>query len=438
MSNKGIVVKINDFYCIILTGDGTYHKVSRSRVSNPRVGAESEFFPVNWVNRLKPLLMVACLLVAVLSFNFYRMAASADPVAYVALDINPSLELGVDKNSRVVTVSTLNQDAENLIKGLNIKGDDLYLAVRQILDEAEASGYMKTEETNYILSTVTPVETSANAVDYNKIADNLENAVETKDLDVNFVILSADETTRQEARNKGVSTGKLLVYKNSIDSGEKLSLEQVKQTSVTSLVRNHKVLELPGNKKGFVKSIRVPRKNGQQKKSISLPQDDASAVKPDSASPFAETNNQDKPVDAKDALKPKPVKPKDAVKPKPEKAKDTAKTKPDKAKDAVKLKPNKKDRTEPGESFFDKLRRFLHFDRQDNPGTSEAMRNKDSVSEVKQSGKIKKGRSADPVKEIEKKSLNKISDKISENEEIRDPKAGSSEKKSSEKKSQDF
>ncbi|HWI54142.1 MAG TPA: anti-sigma factor domain-containing protein, partial [Desulfobacteria bacterium] len=82
MRNKGIVVKIKDSYCVILAGDGTYHKIPRSRVRNPKVGAESEFSPQNWTNRLKPMLMAACLLVAVLSLNFYRTAASADPAAY--------------------------------------------------------------------------------------------------------------------------------------------------------------------------------------------------------------------------------------------------------------------------------------------------------------------------------------------------------------------
>lgn len=396
MRNKGIVVKTKDSHCIILTGDGTYHKIPRSRVSNPTVGAESEFSPVNWVNRLKPVLMVACLLIAVLSFNFYQMAASADPAAYVSLDINPSLELGVDKNSKVVTVVALNQDADNLLKGLDIKGMDLYLAARQILDGAAASGYIKPEEENYILSTVTPADNSPNVIDYDKMADNLQKSVENKDLDVNFVILSADNAIRQEARNKGISAGKLLVYKNSIDSGKKLSLEQVKQTSVTTLVRNHKVLLLPGNKKGFVKMIRVPRKNGHLKKSGLKPQKDASTVVPDLTTPVGEIKDQNKPPKANDVIKPN---------------------------------PGEKDKTKKGYPFLLKLRKILKQDQKDNTSTPDTKESTDNGSKEKQGGKIKKSRPADPVKGIDKESQNKTNpDNTREKDRISDNKNGSSKK----------
>lgn len=384
MSNKGMVVKIKDSYCIILAGDGTYHKIPRSRVSNPRVGAESEFFPVHWTNSLKPLLMVACLLVAVLGLNFFHMAASAVPVAYVALDINPSIELGVDKYSKVTIVTALNKDAEKLMNNLDVKGEDLYSAVRQILDKAASSGYIRPEETNYILSTVTPVQNSPDVIDYKKMAANLENAVENRNLDVNLVILSSDDATRQEARDKDISTGKLLVYKNSIESGKKLSLEQVKDTSVTTLVRNNKVLLLPGKKKGFIKLIRVPRKNGHLKESSFAAQDDSPEAAPDLTTPVAGTDDQDKPAKENEAAKPK---------------------------------PNGKDKTKLGESILIKLREMLNLNKQDNISTPET-ENKDRGSKEKQGGKNKKSRPADPVKGNDKKSQTKTNSENVLDEEI--------------------
>lgn len=401
MRNKGIVVKTKDSNCIILTTDGTYHKVPRSRVSNPTVGAESEFSQVFWVNRIKPLLMVACLLIAVLSFNFYQMTALADPVAYVSLDINPSIELGVDKNSRVVTVQALNKDAEKLLKGLDIKGTDLHLATRQILDGAAALGYIKPEEENYILSTVTPADNSPNVIDYDKMAGSLEKSVKDKDLDVNFVVLSAEPTLRKEAMNKGVSAGKLLVYKNSVNSGKKLSLEQVKQSSVTTLVKENKVLLQPSNK-GFVKMIRVPRKNGHLKKSGSEPKKDTSAVKYDPTSPAGKT-----------------------------------------AKGLIKTKQGENEKTEKGYPFFNKLREILKQDKQekqdkqkkqDNTDTPNTSGNSDNGSKDKQGGNNKKIRPADPVRKVDKDYQNKIDrDDNQKKHKNSDTKDTSSKKQKSEK-----
>ncbi len=397
MSNKGIIVKIKNSHCIILTNDGTYHKIHRSRVSNPTVGAESEFFPVNWSNRLKPLLLVACLLIAFVSLNFYRANALADPAAYVALDINPSLELGVDKNSKVVSVQALNQDAEILLKEVDIKGKDLYLAVRQILGEAAASGYIKPEETNYILSTVTPVETSIDVIDYDKMTDNLQDSIENEDLDVSFVVLSADSTTRQEAMNKGISVGKLLVYKNSINSGKKLSLEEVKQNSVTTLVRNHKVLLLPGNKKGYVKLIRVPRKNGHLKKQSSAPNGDNSTVNSD-------LNKSIKQTDGKQT--------------------------PPRSNDIVKSKSGKKEKTKQEHLFLRKLRNLLNLDVQNKtifPNQDSGSMDKKSE---KQGGKNKSSRPANPVEESDTESQNTTnSDNTHEKNKDSETKASSPEKK---------
>lgn len=265
MANKGIVVKVKDSHCIILSGDGAYEKIPLSRVKNPRVGAETEYSPLNWVNRLKPLLMVACLLVFVLGLNMFRLAQQQMAEAYVSLDINPSVELAVDRNVKVVEVNALNDDAKKLISDMDLEGKNLYAALRQIVNEAAVEGYIKSNQKNYVLSTVTAGSDSQNLINYDNIAVNLQESVSEKDLDVEFVILAADMKVRNDARNKGLSTGKMMIYQNSLDSGEQLTVEQVKENSLTKLVNTHKIKLVPANYKALVKTIHVPP--GQLKKS---------------------------------------------------------------------------------------------------------------------------------------------------------------------------
>lgn len=264
MANKGVVVKIKDSYCIILSCDGGYEKVPLSRVKNPRVGAETEFSPVNWIDRMKPLLMVASLLVFVLGLNMFRLAQEHIPEAYVSLDINPSVELGVDKNSEVVEVTALNEDAKELVSDMDLEGKNLYAALRLIVNEAAVDGYIKPNQKNYVLSTVTASTDSKNLINYDNISLNLQESVSDKGLDVEFVILAADMKVRNDAKNKGLSTGKMIVYQNSLESGEELTVTQVKENSLTKLVNTHQVKLVPANIKAFVKTIHVPP--GQLKK----------------------------------------------------------------------------------------------------------------------------------------------------------------------------
>lgn len=263
MANKGIVVKVKDSYCIILSGDGSYKKIPRSRVKNPRVGAETEFTPVNRLP-IKPLLMVACMLVFVLGLNIFRLAQENAAEAYVSLDINPSVELAVDKNVKVVEVSSLNEDAKKLIDDMDLEGKNLYAALRLIVNEAASEGYIKPNQKNYVLSTVTADSESRNLINYDNIAVNLQESVSDKGLDVEFVILAADMKLRNEAKSKGLSTGKMIVYQNSLESGQKITVSQVKENSLTKLVNTHQIKLVPANIKAFVKTIHVPP--GQLKK----------------------------------------------------------------------------------------------------------------------------------------------------------------------------
>lgn len=291
MANKGIVVKVKDSYCIILSGDGSYEKIPSSRVKNPRVGAETEFFPVNWVNRIKPLLMVACLLVFVLGLNMFRLAQGHVAEAYVSLDINPSVELAVDKNVKVVEVSALNEDAQKLVNDMDLEGKNLYAALRLIVNEAAAEGYIRPNQKNYVLSTVTAGSKSENLINYDNIALNLQESVSDKGLDVEFVILAADMKVRTEAKNKGLSTGKMIVYQNSLDSGEQLTVDQVKENSLTKLVNTHQIKLVPANNKAFVKTIHVPP--GQLKKGNSESGDKSSAESQDGQNAAENGSNKD-------------------------------------------------------------------------------------------------------------------------------------------------
>lgn len=259
MKYQGIVVKIKDSHCIVLSKDGTYHKLSLSGRRNARVGAEIEFARVNWLSYMKPALMAASLLIAVLGFSLFRNAAVTPTYAYVSLDINPSMELEVDSSLRVLSAHSLNADAEKLLSGLDVKGAELYTCVATIMSKAAQEGYIKPGQKNYVLSTVTMNNKPPGAINYNDLAQNMKTSVENKDLNVEIVIMAANLTIRNEAKEKGLSTGKMAVYKDAVGVGEKVTLEQVKKNSVSQLVNEYNVKLLPNDKNLIIKTEVLPR-----------------------------------------------------------------------------------------------------------------------------------------------------------------------------------
>ncbi|PKM43544.1 MAG: hypothetical protein CVV03_08530 [Firmicutes bacterium HGW-Firmicutes-8] len=263
MKNKGMIVKIKNSYCIVLTKDGTYHKVPLSGRQLVRVGAEMEFSTFGWSRFIKPALMAASFLILVFGFSLYRNVATPEAFAYVSLDINPSVELAVDKDLKVLNVRPLNGDAEKLLASIQLRGSDLYTSVNSILAESVREGYIKPGQKNYVLSTVTVNNEAAavkqsGGINNDSLSRNLETAVENKGLDIQIVILSSDRNTRDEAVRRGLSTGKFVVYKEAVSAGEKVTLKQVKENSLTQLVNVYRVQLLPNDKKLKVKSVHIP------------------------------------------------------------------------------------------------------------------------------------------------------------------------------------
>lgn len=79
--------------------------------------------------RLVPAL--ACILLLVMGFGGYRLYFT--PTSVISIDINPSLELGVNRFDQIVSVTSYNADGEELASQLQIRFMDYSEALEQIL-----------------------------------------------------------------------------------------------------------------------------------------------------------------------------------------------------------------------------------------------------------------------------------------------------------------
>lgn len=79
------------------------------------------------------LAAVACLVLLVAGIGGYQFYFA--PTSVLSIDINPSLELGVNRFDRVVTVQSYNEDGQALADTLELK----YLDYREALDQLLAS-----------------------------------------------------------------------------------------------------------------------------------------------------------------------------------------------------------------------------------------------------------------------------------------------------------
>ena len=101
----------------------------------------------SWLTALVP---IAAVLMIVFSF---WLSLNYTTQAVVAFDVNPSIELSVNKAEKILKVSSRNSEAMTVIGDMELKGIDLDVAVNALIGSMIRHGYLS-EINNSILITV--------------------------------------------------------------------------------------------------------------------------------------------------------------------------------------------------------------------------------------------------------------------------------------------
>ncbi|MGB9839722.1 anti-sigma-I factor RsgI family protein, partial [Thermovenabulum sp.] len=189
------------------------------------------------------------------------------PAFYVSIDINPSLEFGVNRLGRVVDVKFYNDDSARLVEDKNIfKNKPLEDAVRIFIDRAKMGKYLDGENPA-VMFTISRRDRGKNT---EKIKEALKNAVKeaanreirasegsvkmlvqsspltmaqdtSKDTkDVEIIIEEVSIKKHDDARKMGISPGKLYIYEKIKEKNPGITLEEVKNKPIKNLLKEIK------------------------------------------------------------------------------------------------------------------------------------------------------------------------------------------------------
>ena len=84
-----------------------------------------------------PVILLFIIIIVFISFNIF----SNKIVSTITLDINPSIEINLDKSNKIVKVAALNKEANDIISN-NLKGKKLDDALKIIRDNLINKGYI--------------------------------------------------------------------------------------------------------------------------------------------------------------------------------------------------------------------------------------------------------------------------------------------------------
>lgn len=203
----GIVFKIDGQKSIILKSDGTF--ISAKKGTDWKVG-DIVSIPQKSKKPTRTFVLrvcAACFAVFLLG-GFGLKQIYASPVALISVDVNPSVELIVNRFDQVISSSALNGEGEQILSEAQLKNTKYQDAILKILKAEKTKGYLKTNS-NVVL-TVYSSDASTESALLSQVQEITDSEVSQYAKQVTTECHAVNKTTVNGAHNHGVTAGKYL------------------------------------------------------------------------------------------------------------------------------------------------------------------------------------------------------------------------------------
>ena len=217
MLYKGIVLSVHENYSIILTNENQYKRIKNKLGLSvgQKIWVNSDDFYTSSNNVVsmfnKRSIVAAAAVIAIVfssffGFNMYQVSYATATV--VTIDINPSVQLELNANDKVLRYIALNDDAASLSLE-SIKGMAVEDAVEIVVSQAIEQGFINSEDLidDYVLVTTIPVKGNPN--NNADIENKLEEKINESEVlqEVNVAFNKATKNELKAAKEKSVSVG---------------------------------------------------------------------------------------------------------------------------------------------------------------------------------------------------------------------------------------
>ena len=186
--------------------------------------------------RKKVGLVLACTLLCtafVLILGIGGYAWIETPVSYVSIDVNPSIELALNRLDRVVTASSYNTEGAEILDGLSLKGKKYTAAIQAIVGSSAMDAYLADDPE--LVFTVASDEAHQDRLE-------AEAADTSRQMGHSCHSARTDMATAAQAHDNGLSLGKYNAYLQLRQYNEAVTVEECREMSVAeilSLIRQY-------------------------------------------------------------------------------------------------------------------------------------------------------------------------------------------------------
>ena len=169
---------------------------------------------------------------------FYQQANAVASV--VSLDVNPSIELRVNRDEKVLSCTPLNEDAQEILEdmggGADLKGAKLDVAVNAIVGSLVRKGYLS-EISSAIMISVEDKDSARAKKLQQELTSAVDGVLRTNESKAAVLTqtVTQDAELERQARENSISTGKAALVNRILALNSSLSFDALAKLSVGEL-----------------------------------------------------------------------------------------------------------------------------------------------------------------------------------------------------------
>lgn len=155
----------------------------------------------------------------------------------IGLDVNPSIELAVNAQDRVIDVTAVNAEAGYVLDGMELVGSSTDVAVNAILGSMYKQGYLGASSNSILVSVDNKDEEASRQIE-TRLIEDINETLQAYSLDAAILsqtVKQVDETVTQTATDYELSQGRTLLIQKIIDNNPDYTFEELSQLTINEL-----------------------------------------------------------------------------------------------------------------------------------------------------------------------------------------------------------
>ena len=229
---KAVVLEKKGSKLTVLSSDGSFRHIRYKKPVD--IGEEIDISKTRSISSWRiASSMVAVFLVAILGLFGWNLMLPTTAVAMISVDINPSLQLTLDRKGRVLELESLNSEGDVLLSKLSLQGEPWEDALSQIIEKSVSLEYLNSDQT-WVVVGYSPIENTANltktGVNSENIAEKIDEVAEEKGVSPSVAVYELTQEEKVQAEEKGLSLGEYALLDSAKKAGVAVEHEIVKKT----------------------------------------------------------------------------------------------------------------------------------------------------------------------------------------------------------------